>query len=309
MIINGLIKFIEFFATKMQAQPPGFPGQNPPPIYPNLNQPAPGFNGQQGQPPMPGYNQVQPLPVFQQPGMPLPGAPVTWMAPPTLLGSVPPGLEYLAQINQLVVQQKVELLEAIVGFETANKYEVKNSLGQLIYYAKEENDCCTRQCCGAQRPFQMSMTNNAGVEVMRIDRPLRCQGCCCFCCLQELTVTVGGTETGYLKQQCSLLRPVYSVLDQSGEEVLQIRGPVCTDFCCGNVEFDVLSVDGTEVGKIVKNFSGFLKEIFTDADTFSVSFPVDLDVKVKATLLAAVFLIDFMYFENNEPNRDNQLLH
>ena len=153
----------------------------------------------------------------------LPGMqPVTWMPAPQISG-VPPGLEYLAQINHLVVQQKVELLEAIVGFEQANKYEVKNAMGQLIYLAKEENDCLTRNCCGPERPFQMSLLSNVGVEVMRFDRPLRCQSCCCFCCLQKMTVQVAGTETGYLKQKCSLLRPIYSVLDQNREEVLEIR--------------------------------------------------------------------------------------
>ena len=49
---------------------------------------------------------------------------------------------------------------------------------------------------------------------------------------------------------------------------------------------------------------GVVKEAFTDADNFSLTFPIDLDVKVKATLLGAVFLIDFMFFEkkNNESN-------
>ena len=37
--------------------------------------------------------------------------------------------------------------------------------------------------------------------------------------------------------------------------------------------------------------------MFTDAQNFGVTFPIDLDVKVKATLLGATFLIDFMYFE------------
>ena len=43
-----------------------------------------------------------------------------------------------------------------------------------------------------------------------------------------------------------------------------------------------------------------LKEAFTDADNFGISFPMDLDVKIKATLLGAVFLIDFMFFEETE---------
>lgn len=44
----------------------------------------------------------------------------------------PPGLEYLTTIDQLLVKQKVELLEAFTGFETNNKFTIKNSLGQKV---------------------------------------------------------------------------------------------------------------------------------------------------------------------------------
>ena len=37
-----------------------------------------------------------------------------------------------------------------------------------------------------------------------------------------------------------------------------------------------------EVGKISKQWTGVMKEAFTDADNFGVNFPVDLDVKVKS---------------------------
>ena len=69
---------------------------------------------------------------------------------------------------------------------------------------------------------------------------------------------------------------------------------------------------------ITKQWSGFGKEAFTDADNFGISFPLDLDVKVlnrylmllkldvfvqvKATLLGALFLIDFMFFEQKQDN-------
>lgn len=47
----------------------------------------------------------------------------------------------------------------------------------------------------------------------------------------------------------------------------------------------------TKVGKISKQWSGFVREAFTDADMFGISFPIDLDVKIKAVLLGACFLI------------------
>jgi hypothetical protein len=45
------------------------------------------------------------------------------------------------------------------------------------------------------------------------------------------------------------------------------------------------------VGRVTKQWSGLGKELFTDADNFGISFPLDLDVNVKATLLGAVFLL------------------
>ena len=52
-----------------------------------------------------------------------------------------------------------------------------------------------------------------------------------------------------------------------------------------------------QIGKISKQWTGLAREAFTDTDNFGVSFPVDLPVKQKAVLIGAVFLIDFMFFE------------
>ena len=43
---------------------------------------------------------------------------------------MPQGLEYLASVDQLIIKQKVEVLEAVIGFETQNKYTVFNTMGQ-----------------------------------------------------------------------------------------------------------------------------------------------------------------------------------
>ena len=59
-----------------------------------------------------------------------------------------------------------------------------------------------------------------------------------------------------------------------------------------------MSRDGRlEVGKISKQWTGFIREAFTDADNFGVNFPMDLDVKMKAVMLGACFLI-VIYFKN-----------
>ena len=53
-------------------------------------------------------------------------------APPEAPPNCPPGLEYLTMIDQLLVKQKVEMLEAFTGFEGNNKYVVKNTMGQQV---------------------------------------------------------------------------------------------------------------------------------------------------------------------------------
>lgn len=50
------------------------------------------------------------------------------------------------------------------------------------------------------------------------------------------------------------------------------------------------------VGRINKQWTGYVQEAFTDADNFGIKFPLDLDVKIKAVLLGACFLVVSIYF-------------
>lgn len=55
-----------------------------------------------------------------------------WMDMPNRIANCPFGLEYLASVDQLLVHQVIEMLEALTGYETNNKYEIKNSFGQKV---------------------------------------------------------------------------------------------------------------------------------------------------------------------------------
>lgn len=273
-----------------------YPGGQVPPGY----QPYPP-GAYQGSPGKPGYGfQGYPgvPPVATQPGVPM------WMPTPVTPPNCPPGLEYLAQIDQILIHQQVELLEVLTGFETNNKYEIKNALGQRVYFAAEENDCCTRTFCGPARSFVISVIDNTGREVMKLHRPYRCSACCFPCCLQELEVEAPpGTTVGYVIQNWHPCLPKFTVQNEKKEGVLKIIGPCVPCSCCGDVNFEVKSLDESQdVGRISKQWSGFVKEAFTDADNFGIQFPMDLDVKIKAVLLSACFLIDFMFFEHKQDN-------
>ena len=61
---------------------------------------------------------------------------------------------------------------------------------------------------------------------------------------------------------------------------------------------------GQVVGDLRKQWSGLMQELMTDADNFGVQFR-SADVMPtthKFLVLASVFLIDFLFFEDNDQN-------
>lgn len=71
------------------------------------------------------------------------------------------------------------------------------------------------------------------------------------------------------------------------------------------VLYEVTNTATNSMGSIKKVFSGFVKEALSDADSFTLSFPPDVNAQYKMLLLGSVFLLDFMYFENNQNNQNH----
>ncbi|XP_061048753.1 phospholipid scramblase 2-like [Eubalaena glacialis] len=240
---------------------------------------------------------IQYQPVSLQTSVP---ARLLWIPELTPSSDSPPGLEYLNQLDQILIHQQVELTEVIIHIETNNKYEIKNRLGQKIYFAAEDTDCCTRYCFGGFRPFTMRILDLIGREVITLERPLRFNWCCIPCCLQEIEIHAPpGIPIGYVTQIRHPFLPKFRIQNENRKDILRIIGPCCMYSYCGDVDFEIKSLDGKKVvGKISKQFTGIVREICTNYSNFGIQFPADVDVKTKAVMLGACFLIDFMYYEN-----------
>ncbi|XP_070182217.1 phospholipid scramblase 2-like [Littorina saxatilis] len=100
-----------------------------------------------------------PPPVVAQPG-PVMQQQMVAMPPPPPVPGCPPGLEYLAQLDQVMVEQEVHMLEVLTGFEVKNKFRIMNSQNQQVYYAAEESGTLMRICCGPSRGFVYHITDN-----------------------------------------------------------------------------------------------------------------------------------------------------
>ncbi|XP_028614806.1 phospholipid scramblase 2-like [Grammomys surdaster] len=206
---------------------------------------------------------------------------------------VPPGLEYLLEIDHILIHQQFDFVEGIFDIETANKYKIRDKLGHKVYYAVEDSNFLTRCCCGDARAFSMRILNNSGHEVITLQRPLRCRSCFFPCCLQKIEVQAPpGVPIGYVIQTWHPCWPTFTVQNEEERDVLKIIGPCIMCNIGGSIDFEIRSLDEDFViGRISKHWSGFLKEILTDVDSFGIQFPLDLDVKMKAVMLGACFLI------------------
>ncbi|XP_059154161.1 phospholipid scramblase 2-like [Physella acuta] len=234
----------------------------------------------------PMYGQVMASPMQQ----------IVWMPPIGPIENCPRGLEYLTKIDQLIIKQEAEILEAVLGIETSNKYRIFNSLYQQCYYAFESSNFCSKQCCSENRGFTMYIQNNLNEVVFTIDRPFNC-------CKDNINVIAkDGTLLGkvHRKYNFCCCSPQFLIYDHNSNPCYKIKGPCCKcTLCDRQIEFPIHKL-GSDIiiGSISKKWSGMVKEMFTDADTFGVTFPIELDARMKATIIGAVFLIDFMYFES-----------
>nr|XP_020670886.1 phospholipid scramblase 1-like isoform X1 [Pogona vitticeps] len=295
-------------------QPPPYPGTEPAPHYPPpVSQVPYGSTGYMSGPvvttqPAFAY-QYHPASSGLVPLQSQPAAPVVWMPAPPVPPKCPPGLEYLTQIDRIVVEQQMDLLEALSRFETLNRYEIRNSLGQRIYFAQEENDEYSLQCHGSLRGFVIKLFDSTNQPVMQLSRECRCDICCCpcICCLQELEVQAPlGTVIGYVKQKWHPCLPKFDLQNETRESLLKMKGPCVPCQCYRDVHFEVKPLDETAtIGIVTKQWTGMAREAIGSASLFGIQFPLDLDVKMKALVLGTCILLDFMFFDHRAPRRDN----
>lgn len=227
---------------------------------------------------------------------------------------LPAGLNYLNTIDQVIVRQKKELLEIMTGFETCNRYVVTNNQNQEIFFVQEESSLFERCFCPQVRGFVLHMTDNNSQEVMTITREFRCCTGCCWCadgcCNMELVVeSPPGRVVGKIRTSNSKWKPHMKIMDGNDTHMFTIWGPCCPcqAICCpADVEFPITDPSlQHSVGMIAKQWRGCCVETFTDADRFSLTFPRDMAMETKLTLLGSLFLVEYLVFERSKNNNNS----
>ncbi len=137
----------------------------------------------------------------------------------------------------------------------------------------------------SSRPFTLEVRSRDGGVVMRIQRPWRFW-------LSRVDVFDGaGTAYGAVQERFTFFSRHYDLLDTAGEVVASLVGPMFRPWT-----FHV-RIGGADVGQISKKWAGLGREMFTDADTYGLTFQTTSPL-VRTLMLAGTFLIDFRHFEH-----------
>ncbi|XP_075062238.1 phospholipid scramblase 2-like isoform X2 [Mixophyes fleayi] len=177
----------------------------------------------------------------------------------------PPGLQHLLQISQFSVMEKFTVAQGL-----NRNFEVLDQMGQRIYQAEQ-----LIQCCGPL--YNLKIRDNSGQDVMEATESFGCR------CHREMEVFNASAEfLGCANVHINLMVTQLSIINSSREEILMILGPAFQTSIFGNITFEVKSRDGECVVGIIK----------CENNQMMASFPMDLEVTVKATILATCFFLD-----------------
>ncbi|XP_078525570.1 phospholipid scramblase family member 5-like [Lissotriton helveticus] len=212
--------------------------------------------------------------------------PVPYMA---ALPNIPPGLEYLTQVDQILIHQKRHSM-----FQTGSEFEILNAVSQKIFNAIEE-----KECWGPR--LDVRVYDNSKCHVLNILLP---DQCCNRTEELEVYSPTSGSLIGYIAKNWGAFSISFSILNEAKESVLRVVGPGFEMTAFKDVNFEVkTSNEAHTVGRITRVWRGLRKEIFSSNDHYSVQFPIDLDVKVKALLLSTGIFLYYLYYEQR--NKDS----
>lgn len=150
-------------------------------------------------------------------------------------------------------------------------FEVLNHLGQRLFKADQ-----TVVCCGPL--YDVTIKDNSDNEVLHL-----VESCGCTCTRETEVHCPPGTPIGYIRLHWNNLVTHMSVMNSAREVALLILGPSFQTSIFGNSTYEVKSRDEQHVVGMIKTESG----------QYLVTFPLDLEVTVKAMLLGAT-----LYLEN-----------
>ncbi|XP_073510715.1 phospholipid scramblase 1-like [Phyllobates terribilis] len=210
----------------------------------------------------PSYNLIAP---YAHPVTSAPSAPPSYQVDTPVLKGLPSGMEHLLQINQLIVKEKFTVSQGM-----GCTFDVLNHVGQRLFQAFQHVACCAPL-------YDVKIKDNSGNEVLQL-----LESCNCSCTREMEVHCPPGRPAGFVKLHNNMMVTHLSIMNPSKVVTLLILGPRFQNSIFGNATFEVKSLDEQHVVGMIK----------MEGDHILVSFPLDLEVTLKAILLGSSLYLD-----------------
>lgn len=199
----------------------------------------------------------------------------------------------LSDHTQIFVQQKRELAE-LFGFETRNKYEIldlqKNVIGFCAEQQKGFVGLLLRQLLGHWRSFELHFFDANRQQILISKHPFR------FIFQEFEIINNQGVVLGSVKQRFGIFKKKFDVHNSHGDVIFEMRSGFFNFWT-----FPFFDRQGQMAALIQKKWSGMLKELFLDADNFTIEFKSSgLTENDRLIMLACSVFTDLQYFERKE---------
>ncbi|KAL4856200.1 putative AAA domain-containing protein [Chlorella vulgaris] len=163
----------------------------------------------------------------------------------------------------LVITRPVEWGTVLLGFEQANKYTVYDQEGNLVALLAEDEGsigrAVGRQLLRTRRPFSATVLSPDGQVIFRMRRPF-------YLINSTMYIEDGaGNVVGEVQQRWHLWRRNYDLYIERRQFAAVQGGLLAWDF-------ELKDDSGGTLALIDRNFSGFGKELFTDAGKYVIHF-------------------------------------
>ena len=190
----------------------------------------------------------------------------------------------LTRYSEIVIKQQVEHIEIFTPFETANRYSVHSSDGAQIMHAYEESGGISRQFAGSHRALSIHVVDGGGAPILQASRDF-------FWFRSHMRVDAGGRRIGALNRVFGFGRKL-ALMDANEREITRLTSGLFRPHTF------IAEGSGGEIARVTKQWSGFGREMFTDADTFVVQFTDgSADNDFRLLMLASAFAVDLDFFE------------
>jgi uncharacterized protein YxjI len=130
-------------------------------------------------------------------------------------------------------------------------------------------------------PITLSITDAAGAEVLRLRKP--------WFRYAVTASDASGAVLGKITKRIRLGKAVFSVTGPGGEPVAELRAE---NWRARDFRFD--DANGVEVARVTKQWRGLATELFTDADSYAVTFEAGTDAPTRLLALGSALAVDLV---------------